>query len=106
MLDLTPCRVRSHHTTVLPVSPREALDEARRCAVARRVRLSRHARTESLPNRNLSIEDVFYALANARVCHADGPNKWKLCGPSIDDDELTIVVVFTPDLLVVTVFGR
>ncbi len=105
MFNLTPRHQASHAQTVLPATPHEALSEARRCAVGRRVSLTRHARTESLPDRNLSIEDVICALSNGRECCADGAGKWKVFGPDLDDNELSVVIVFEFGVLVVTVFG-
>lgn len=83
----------------------QALHEARRCGVSRRMRLSKHARMESLPDRNLTMQDVFSALANARDCISDGPDKWRVFGPSLDEDELQVIVKFDPDAFVITVYG-
>jgi hypothetical protein len=48
---------------------------------------------------------VIKACANATACkRATEPGRWKVTGPDLDGDDLTVVVVFDGSLMVVTVF--
>jgi Domain of unknown function (DUF4258) len=88
-----------------PATPAEALAEVRRCATAGRVRMDApHVRLR-MAQRNVRERDVFCALRNARHCAAGGEaERWKVTGPDLDDDDLTVVVVFEAGVIVVTVF--
>lgn len=88
-----------------PSTPQEALLEVRRCAVAGSVRLDApHVRLR-MAQRNVRAGDVLSALMHATTCsHGSEPGRWKACGPDLDGDELTVVVVFEAGVVVVTVF--
>ncbi len=88
-----------------PSTPGEALAEVRRCAVAGRVRMDEpHVRLR-MAQRNVRADDVFSALCNAVHCgRGNKPGRWKVTGPDLDDDDLTVVVVFDGDVVVVTLF--
>jgi hypothetical protein len=58
-----------------------------------------------MAQRNVRAGDVLSALVNAVRCRrSDEPGRWKVFGPDMDDDELTVVVEFEADVIVVTVF--
>jgi hypothetical protein len=58
-----------------------------------------------MAQRNVRAGDVFSALRNAERCsRGREPGRWKVAGPDLDDDELSVVVVFDAGVIVVTVF--
>lgn len=80
----------------------EALRHVRSYAAANRVRFSRHAR-ERMGERGASAEHVMHALQSATTCSSSG-ERWKVTGPDLDGDALTVVVVLEDEVIVVTVF--
>jgi hypothetical protein len=84
------------------VTADEALKAVRGLAAAGQVRFTRHAR-ERMYQRNASERDVMNALVKARGCRAsDGA--WKVDGPDLDGDDLTVVVRLEDGVLVITVY--
>lgn len=53
--------------------------------------------------RGASVEHVMHALQNAASCSSSGEN-WKVTGPDLDVDALTVVVAIEGEVVVVTVF--
>ena len=82
---------------------RTALDEIRGFATAGRYLLSGHA-YERMNVRNVTEQDVRSALVNASGCSPAECERWKVTGPDLYGDELTLVVVLDAGLLIVTVF--
>lgn len=85
------------------MEPAEALEEIRRLAVARRVWFSPHAR-QRMDERFVRPRDVYCALENASTCRAGERGRWKVVGPDVDGDELTMAVVLEAGVVVITVF--
>lgn len=81
-----------------------ALREVRRLAREGRVLLTDHAERR-MEEREILRESVSSALVGARTA-LDQPNgTWKVTGPGLGDERLTLVVVIESNLLVVTVWG-
>jgi hypothetical protein len=80
----------------VPASDREALDEAKRAAIQRNVRFSRHAR-ERMQERAAGVHDVYEAISTAIRAIGQPPrDKWKLMGGrDRDGDGLDVVVDWT-----------
>jgi len=53
--------------------------------------------------RGASAEHVMHALQSATTCSSSG-ERWKVTGPDLDGDALTVVVVLEDEVIVVTVF--
>lgn len=89
---------------VTPRTADEALTEVRRLAVMRRVRIEDpHVRLR-MAQRHVRAEDVFCALCNAVGCKPGNElGRWKVTGPDLDGDDLSLVVVFEGDVVVITV---
>ena len=88
------------------MGPTEALREVRRYATLGRVTMSRHAQQRAR-ERGATFPDVREALMNAVRCvPGDEDGRWNATGPDLDDDPLTVVLVFEAGVLVVTVFER
>jgi len=85
------------------VTPAEALADVRGYAAAGRYRLTRHAR-QRCEERGATFDDVGHALTNARTCSAGEPGRWRVGGPDLDADPLTLVVAIEAGVVVVTVF--
>ncbi len=85
------------------MEPKEALETIRRAATANRIRYESHAR-QRMRERRVSREDVRNALIEASKCQASKGDRWKVTGPDLDDEELTVVLVIEGDLIVITVF--
>ena len=58
---------------------------------------------ERMGERGASVEHVMHALQNAASCSSSGEN-WKVTGPDLDVDALTVVVAIEGEVVVVTVF--
>ena len=84
----------------------KTLELIRGLAAAGRIRLSWHAEFESMVERNVGWRDVRKALTNAHSCRVEDAekSKWRVKGPDMDGDDLTLVVIVEEGLLVVTVF--
>jgi hypothetical protein len=82
--------------TVVPSSRQEALNEAKRAAIQRDVRFSRHAR-ERMQERAAGVVDVYEAMWTATSAIQQPPrDKWKLTGGrDRDGDGLDVVVDWT-----------
>jgi hypothetical protein len=103
-------RGNDHDGGVMTPAEQQTLQVARQCGVGRRAQFSRHVREERFSDRSLGAEDLFCALANARLCRSEGLGKhgvpkWRVFGPSLDGDELQLIVEFDPHGYVITVFG-
>ncbi len=93
--------------TVSRVTPSEALEQIRGYARANRYRIHPHAwdRLRGI-GRNVytSEEDVLHALQNAKQARFQPQNeRWRVEGPDMDGDDLTMSVVIEDGLLVITV---
>jgi hypothetical protein len=89
------------------VTPTEALEQIRGYARANRYRIHPHAwdRLRGI-GRNVytSEEDVLHALQNAKQARFQPHNeRWRVEGPDMDGDDLTMSVVIEDGLLVITV---
>lgn len=84
------------------MSPQEAIESIRGYAAAGRIIVTRHA-YERMRQRNVTFRDVTLALSAARICDAANTN-WRVTGPDVDGDELTLVVAIESGVIVVTVF--
>jgi hypothetical protein len=86
------------------MTPAKARAEIRRAGVMRRVMFSPHAR-QRMAQRFVRPDDVYNAMEHHASCKAgDEPGRWKVVGPDIDGDELTLIVVIEADVVVVTLF--
>lgn len=72
-------------------------------AAAGRISVTTHARTR-MNQRNVRPGDVRSALVSAEACKAQPQGTWKVVGPDMDGDSLTLVVAIEEGVLVVTVF--
>jgi hypothetical protein len=57
---------------IVPTTERDALAEAQRAAIQRRVRISRHAR-ERMQERHAGVGDILDAMSSATVL---APTRW------------------------------
>lgn len=85
------------------MTPAQALADVRGYAAAGRFRLTRHAR-KRCEERGATFDDVGHALTNARTCSAGEPDRWRVEGPDLDGDSLTVVVAIEAGVVVVTLF--
>lgn len=88
------------------MGPEEALREAKGYAGANRIRIGAHARLR-MRERGAQVGDLRRALMTAASAKAspDGPGRWIIQGGvDLDDEELTLVVVFEDECVVVTLF--
>lgn len=81
----------------------EALDTIRGLALANRIVASGHAQARMV-QRNVSMRDIRSALARATGVLPQKNGSWKVDGPDVDGDDLTVVVAIEDGLIVVTVF--
>jgi hypothetical protein len=82
----------------------EALAEIRGLAAAGRVEFTDHAR-EEMEDASADFLDVLNALRKATSCrYQKQKDRWKVVGPDLDADDLTIVVALDDGVLVVTVW--
>ncbi|MFZ5439516.1 MAG: DUF4258 domain-containing protein [Myxococcota bacterium] len=81
----------------------EALEKVRGLAAPGRYVVSQHAR-QRMRQRGVREGDLRHALENAHACSPQADDKWKVDGPDLDGDELTVVVVIDDGLVVVTLF--
>lgn len=84
-------------------SPEEALKDIKGYAGAGRVAYTRHG-YDRLEERNVTEDDVLCALKKAADCTEQEDETWRVNGPDMEGDELTVIVVIESGLLVVTVF--
>lgn len=82
---------------------KDAIEAIRFAASASRIRYESHARLR-MKERSVSREDVRNALMNLKTCKAGIDDRWKVTGPDLDGDALTVVLVIEGDLVVITVF--
>jgi hypothetical protein len=88
------------------VTPAEALERIRGLVGSNRYRIDAHAR-QRMRERNVRAADVRRALLEATTAALQANGRWKVDGPDVDDDELTLIVVFEerePPLVVVTLY--
>lgn len=81
----------------------EALEKIRGYAAAGRFVISSHAWAR-MQERHVRYNDLRNALIHAQRCTAQPDEKWRVSGPDLDAEELTVVVTIEDGLLVVTVF--
>lgn len=87
------------------ISTSDVLRDVRGYATAGRVHLTRHARERLYERCGGLVEHVKHALRNARDCADDGDERrWKVTGPDLDGDMLTMIVVIDDGVVVVTLF--
>jgi hypothetical protein len=80
-----------------------ALVDIRGYAAVGRVVVTAHARARML-ERNVQSGDLRSALSSAHDCKADRDGKWRVTGPDLDGDDLTVVVAIEDGVVVVTLF--
>jgi hypothetical protein len=96
------------------MTPAEALKHIQDHAGAHRIVLTGHAAQRMQPLQNngrggiagIQYEDVRHALMNSHNCRpaaAEHPERWKVDGPDLDGDDLTLVVVVDEGVIVITV---
>lgn len=54
--------------------------------------------------RGAVFDDVRSSLANARTCRAQPKERWRVSGPDVSGDEMTLIVVLEDGVVVVTLF--
>lgn len=90
----------------LAVTPAEALQLIRGYALANRYRIHPHAwdRLRGVGRNVLTTEeDLLHALRNATRARFQPDNeRWRVDGPDMDGDDLTVVVVIEDGLLIIT----
>lgn len=59
---------------------------------------------QRMRQRYVKKSDVLHALRNADSCEPAVQGRWKVTGPDEDADDLTVIVFFDFDLLVITVY--
>ena len=86
------------------MTPADALRDIRGYARAGRVRFSGHAR-DRMNERGATEQDVITACAYATKCsRGDRPRRWRVEGPDLDGDALSVVAVIEGGVVVITVF--
>lgn len=58
----------------------------------------------SMAQRGAAFQDVRHALATARTCRLQSNGRWFVPSRDLDGDDLDLVIVFDPDVLVITVY--
>jgi hypothetical protein len=83
----------------------EALARVRGYALAGRFVFSRTGHADlRMRQRNARLQDVRSALVRAFHCSAQENGRWKVEGPDVDGDDLTVIVLIE-DGLIITVYG-
>ena len=83
--------------------PHVSLADVRGYAAAGRIVLTRHA-LQRMVQRRVRQMDVRNALAQATSCAATPDGSWRVEGPDLDGDSLTLIVALEGGVIVVTVF--
>ena len=79
------------------------LETIRGYAAANRYELSDHAYSR-MKQRNIRIADIHNALTKAFRCSSQQNERWRVDGPDMDGDGLTLIVAIEDDLIVVTLY--
>ena len=79
------------------------LDTIRGLALANRIIMTGHAELR-MRQRNVFPGDVRSALVRSKSARAQKDGSWRVDGPDMDGDDLTVVVVIEDGLVVVTLF--
>jgi hypothetical protein len=85
------------------MSRKDAIDAIRFAASAGHIRYEAHAR-QRMKERGVRREDIRHALINVESCKAVRDERWKVTGPDLDGDALTVVLVIEGDVVVITVY--
>jgi hypothetical protein len=87
------------------VTPRQAIAFVRRAVAAGRVEFSRHVLEESMPDDDVSVDDVLHLLANSHeaACQNETETKWKFYGQLVNDTEYAAVCLFKDNTIVIVV---
>ena len=80
-----------------------SLKDVRGYAAAGRIVVTRHA-SQRMAQRGAGEADVRNALTYAVTSLATPDGRWKVTGPDMDGDALTLVVTIEGGVIVVTVF--
>ena len=83
----------------------EALRDIQGFVAAGRYRVSAHA-LERMRKRGVQGRDLLHAIANARTCVAgkDEEERWRVCGPDTDGDDLDVICALDDGVVIITVF--
>ena len=89
----------------MPVTPSQALDAVHEAGKTGRFDVSTHAKEEAAEC-SATRYDIQEALRTATTAiHQAGRDRWRIeGGKDLDGDDLTVVVVFEGDVVVITVF--
>jgi hypothetical protein len=79
------------------------LQQVRGLARANRIVLSAHA-AERMRSRRVQYGDVRHALVHAMRASPSEGDRWRVEGPDLDGDDLSVVLVLEDGIIVVTVF--
>jgi hypothetical protein len=82
---------------------RATLQTIRGLASAGRIVVSGHA-WQRMAERRVRLADLRAALVGATSCRAEPSERWRVQGPDLDGDDVTVMVVLEGDVVVVTVF--
>jgi len=82
---------------------REALEDIRGYAAARRIRVSSHGQRR-MSERGVTYADLRYGLMRATACEEGESGRWTVDSVDMGGDRLTTIVLFWDGLLVVTVY--
>lgn len=83
----------------------EALERVRGYASAGRIVLSREGHAAGrMRQRQVRWEDLRSALVHASRCRAQENGRWRVEGPDVDGDPLTVIVLIEDGVIVVTVY--
>jgi hypothetical protein len=93
----------SSRTYISLVNRKEAAEAIRFAASAGRIRFERHAR-QRMRERGVYREDVRNALTYLETCQPAKDERWKVAGPDLDGDTLSVLVAIEGDLAVITVY--
>ena len=80
----------------------EALREIQGFFAANRYEISTHA-VLRMRQRGAQESDVRHAIAHATACRKDAA-RWRVDGPDVDGDELTMICVLESGVVIVTIF--
>jgi pentatricopeptide repeat protein len=81
----------------------KVLKEIQGYARAGRVRFIPHA-YDQMRERCVRVDDALHALASSTACVLQENGRWRVEGPDLEGDTLTLIVVVESGVLVVTVY--
>jgi hypothetical protein len=85
------------------INAKQALELIRGYASAGCYEIEDHARLR-MRQRNVLEGDLRSALSNAFRCSLQDNGRWRVDGPDLDGDDLTVIVVIEDGLIIITLY--